>query len=52
MGFAAVVTAGFALWIVLWAIGAKPIDAFLPTVAIIIVAATVRMLGKYLARQT
>ena len=52
MGFAATTFAALALWIILWAIGAKPIDAFLPAVAIILVAATVRMLGRYLARQS
>jgi hypothetical protein len=52
MVFAATTFAALALWIILWSIGAKPIDAFLPAVAIILVAATVRMLGRYLARQS
>jgi hypothetical protein len=52
MGFAAAVTAALALWIVLWSIGAKPMDAFLPAVAIILVGATVRLLGKYLSRES
>jgi hypothetical protein len=47
MGFAFTVVAGLALWLILWATGAKPIDAFLPTIVILLVAATVRLLGKY-----
>ena len=36
------------IWIVLWAIGAKAFDAFMITVLIALVAATVRMLLPYL----
>jgi len=46
MGFAAATTAGLALWLVLWATGAKPIDAFLPAVVIILVAGTLRLVAK------
>jgi len=41
-------TIGLMLWIVLWAIGAKAFDAFMITVLIALVAATVRMLLPYL----
>jgi hypothetical protein len=47
MGFVVAVVAGLGLWIILWAIGAKPIDAFLPAVLIILVAGTTRLLAKY-----
>jgi len=41
-------TIGLMIWIVLWAIGAKAFDAFMITVLIALVAATVRMLLPYL----
>ncbi len=48
LGFIATVTAGFCLWIVLWALGSKGFDAFLLTVAILVVASTVKILTRYL----
>ena len=39
MGFVLATTAGLVVWIVLWAIGAKAIDAFLVTVVIVLVGA-------------
>jgi hypothetical protein len=41
-------TAGLVLWIVLWSIGAKAIDAFMITTVIVLVGATARMLAPYL----
>lgn len=41
-------TIGLMIWIILWAIGSKPFDAFLITILIALVAATVRMLLPYL----
>jgi hypothetical protein len=41
-------TLGLMIWIILWAIGSKPFDAFLITILIALVAATVRMLLPYL----
>jgi hypothetical protein len=41
-------TIGLMIWIVLWAIGGKAFDAFMITVLIALVAATVRMLLPYL----
>ena len=38
------VTAGLVLWIVLWSIGAKSFDAFMLTVLIALVAATVKII--------
>jgi hypothetical protein len=37
-------TAGLIVWIVLWAIGVKSFDAFLLTLGMIVLAATVRMI--------
>jgi hypothetical protein len=48
MGFAAATTAAFLIWIVLWAIGAKGFDAFMVTLLVIIVAATVKIAIGYL----
>jgi hypothetical protein len=36
-------TIGFLLWIVLWSIGVKALDAFLLTALIIVVATTIKM---------
>ena len=41
-------TAGLVVWIVLWSIGAKSFDAFMITVLIIIVGATLESVKKYL----
>ena len=43
MGLVLTTAAGLMLWIVLWAIGVKSFDAFLLTLGLIILAATVRM---------
>ena len=40
MGILLTTIAGLVLWIVLWAIGVKSIDAFMITVLMIVVAAT------------
>jgi hypothetical protein len=37
-------TTGLVIWIALWAIGAKPLDAFLPTVILVVTAATVQIM--------
>lgn len=48
MGLTAAATAGLVVWIVLWALGVKAIDAFMVTVVILVVAVTVRLLTPYL----
>jgi hypothetical protein len=48
MGVVLATTFGLIIWIVLWAIGAKAFDAFMITVLIALVAATLRMLLPYL----
>ena len=40
--------AGLVLWIILWAVDVKPFDAFLLTLGMVIVAATLRMIAPYL----
>jgi hypothetical protein len=48
MGLVLTVTAGLAIWIVLWAIGAKGFDAFMLATVIILAGATVKILARYL----
>jgi hypothetical protein len=48
MGLILTVTAGLVIWIVLWAIGVKGVDAFLLAAAMILVGASLRVLSGYL----
>jgi hypothetical protein len=48
MGVVVATTAGLIIWLVLWALGYKAIDAFMITIVIALVAATLRMLSPYL----
>ena len=48
MGLAVATTTGLVVWIVLWALGSKAIDAFLITLLFVIVAATGRIVARYL----
>jgi hypothetical protein len=48
MGVIVASTFGLILWLVLWALGVKAFDAFLLTMLIALVAATVRMIAPYL----
>lgn len=48
MGLVLATTFGLIIWIVLWATGAKSFDAFMITFAVIIIGATVRMVGPHL----
>ena len=48
MGLIFSVTSALVIWIVLWSIGVKSIDAFMLTVLIIVVAAGTRMLMPFL----
>jgi hypothetical protein len=48
MGLLLTTIAGLSLWIVLWAIGVKSFDAFMITIAMIIVAATARVFAPFL----
>ena len=48
MGLVLATTVALILWVVLWAIGWKSLDAFLVSTVIITLAATVRILKPYL----
>jgi hypothetical protein len=48
MGVVVATTFGLVIWLVLWATGAKAFDAFMITVLIALVAATLRMLAPFL----
>jgi hypothetical protein len=48
MGVIVASTFGLILWLVLWALGVKAFDAFLLTMLIALVAATLRMIAPYL----
>jgi hypothetical protein len=48
MGLVLATTTGLVIWIVLWALGIKAIDAFMITVLIALVAVIVRMLMAHL----
>jgi hypothetical protein len=48
MGLAVATTTGLVVWLVLWATGTKAIDAFLITILIVLLAATGRIVARYL----
>ena len=48
MGLLLTTMAGLVVWIVLWAIGVKSFDAFLITLAMVLVAATARVFAPFL----
>ena len=48
MGLVLATTFGLCVWIVLWAIGWKSIDAFMITALIITLGATAKILAPYL----
>ena len=48
MGLVLATTFGLVVWIVLWAIGWKSIDAFMLTTVIITLGATAKILAPYL----
>jgi len=48
MGLILTATAGLVVWIVLWALGVKSFDAFILSIAIILVGASLKILTGYL----
>jgi hypothetical protein len=48
MGLVLATTFGLAVWIVLWAVGNKALDAFLVTTVILMIGATAKILAPYL----
>jgi hypothetical protein len=51
MGLVLTTTFGLVVWIVLWAIGWKPLDAFLITTLIVTFGATAKILAPYLSNR-
>jgi hypothetical protein len=51
MGLAATVTFALCLWVALWALGVKALDGMILTLAIIVVAAGLKMLSSHLLDQ-
>jgi hypothetical protein len=49
MGLVLTTTFGMILWIVLWALGSKGVDAFLVAAFVILLGATARIANRYLA---
>jgi uncharacterized membrane protein len=52
MGMVLATTFGMILWIVLWALFGKGFDAFLVTMAVLLVGASFRILVRYLPGTT
>ena len=50
MGLVVAITIGLVAWLVLWAVGAKSLDAFIITMIVALLGATVRILTPYLPR--
>jgi hypothetical protein len=48
MGLIVATTFGLVVWLVLWALGVKAIDAFMITIVVVVLGATVRILMPYL----
>lgn len=48
MGLYLTTIAGLVVWIVLGSIGIKPFDAFLITIAMVLIAAGARIFGQFL----
>jgi hypothetical protein len=48
MGVLLTLIAGLVVWVVLWAIGAKALDAFLLTLVMLVIAAALRLLMPYM----
>ena len=48
MGLALTTTLALCLWVSLWSVGVKGFDGFMLTIVIVLVAATLKMLTRYL----
>ena len=48
MGLVVATTVGLVVWIVMWALGIKAIDAFMITVLLVLLGATMRIIAPYL----
>jgi hypothetical protein len=50
MGLLLTTIAGLVVWIVLWSIGVKSFDAFMLTITMIVIAATVHVFAPFFGR--
>jgi hypothetical protein len=50
MGILLALTTGLVFWISAWAFGAKSFDAFLVTLALVLIAVTIRILKPFVDR--
>ena len=48
MGLVVATTVGLVIWIVMWALGIKAFDAFMITVLLVVLGATMRIIAPYL----
>ena len=48
MGLVVVTTIGLVVWLVMWALGIKALDAFMITVLLVLVGATMRIIAPFL----
>jgi hypothetical protein len=48
MGLVVATTIGLVIWIVMWALGIKAFDAFMITVLLVLLGATMRIVAPYL----
>jgi hypothetical protein len=48
MGLLVATAVGMIVWVVLWALGAKAFDAWMVGVTIVLLAATTRIVARYL----
>jgi hypothetical protein len=48
MGLVVATTVGLVIWIVMWALGIKAVDAFMITLLLVILGATVRIIAPFL----
>jgi len=48
MGLVVATTFGLVIWLVMWALGIKPLDAFIITILVMLVGATARIIAPHL----
>jgi hypothetical protein len=48
VGIVVATTFGLVVWLVMWALGIKALDSFLITLAVVVVAAAVKIVAPYL----
>jgi hypothetical protein len=52
MGILVALAAGLVFWLAAWSLGAKALDAFLVTVALVLIAVTARLMGPFVRQLT